>query len=190
MTQEMSLYDRRRQEILQAAVACFGEKGFRATTMADIARRLGMSAGNLYNYFRGKDVIVEELAHREIERVLAEVTRATDVSEADSLHFDRIRQVALARMESVNSRISLEILAESAHNERIRDIVYRYDMRWRSAIEACYTKFGLSASEASIRADLDLALINGLAQRVQANPNLDRQAMASAVSRAIIKGLT
>ena len=48
----------RRQEILDAALACFLERGFAATTTDDIRKRSGASIGSIYHHFGGK----EELA--------------------------------------------------------------------------------------------------------------------------------
>lgn len=65
-----ALATRRREEILRAARFCFGEKGFSATKMKDIAVRLQMSVGNLYNYFKSKDEIVRTLAQRQIDNLV------------------------------------------------------------------------------------------------------------------------
>lgn len=51
--------ERRRNEILHAAVACFARKGFEKTTMADIAVEAGVSDTLAYRYFSGKEEIVE-----------------------------------------------------------------------------------------------------------------------------------
>jgi len=40
----------REESILQAAAACFGEQGYRATTLEVIAERLGISRVTLYRY--------------------------------------------------------------------------------------------------------------------------------------------
>ncbi len=51
---------RRRQQILEAALWCFLENGYHQTGVRDIAKRAGVSLGNLYNHFPGKhDVLVE-----------------------------------------------------------------------------------------------------------------------------------
>ena len=42
------------EEILAAATARFNQYGYRKTTMAEIAHDCGMSAGNLYRYFKNK----------------------------------------------------------------------------------------------------------------------------------------
>lgn len=62
-----------REQILSAAQACFHKRGFKATTMNAVARQAGMSVGNLYNYFGGKDAIIDEIAQREVARLAAEV---------------------------------------------------------------------------------------------------------------------
>ena len=52
-----------REQILSAAASCFRERGIKATTMQEIAKRAGISVGNFYNYFDGKDAIIDEFAH-------------------------------------------------------------------------------------------------------------------------------
>ena len=50
--------DARRDEILKGAAACINEKGVRATGVADICERVGISPGHLYYYFKSKEAIV------------------------------------------------------------------------------------------------------------------------------------
>ncbi len=46
---------------MDTALRLFSKEGFFEVTMADIARELGMSVGNLYNYFGSKDALAKEL---------------------------------------------------------------------------------------------------------------------------------
>jgi AcrR family transcriptional regulator len=46
---------------LKAALALFSRQGFRATTMRQMARRSGLSVGNLYHHFGGKEAIFQRL---------------------------------------------------------------------------------------------------------------------------------
>jgi AcrR family transcriptional regulator len=57
----------REESILQAAAACFGEQGYRATTLEAVAERLGISRVTLYRYCPSK----EELLIRVFERSIA-----------------------------------------------------------------------------------------------------------------------
>ena len=65
---------RRRTEILHAALRAFRERGYHATTLEDIAERLGIRKTALYHYFPDKEAILyachrESLA--ELSRILA-----------------------------------------------------------------------------------------------------------------------
>jgi AcrR family transcriptional regulator len=51
--------ERTRAAILESALSLFRERGFEATTMRDVARRAGVSAGNAYYYFKSKDELVQ-----------------------------------------------------------------------------------------------------------------------------------
>lgn len=51
----------KRESIIQAALQLFSVKGFHQTTIPDIAAKLKMSVGNLYNYFSSKDVLAKEI---------------------------------------------------------------------------------------------------------------------------------
>lgn len=51
----------RRETILEAAKEVFSEKGFHATTIADVAKRAGMSYGSIYWYFDSKEALFHAL---------------------------------------------------------------------------------------------------------------------------------
>lgn len=52
----------RRQQILEAAAACFGRNGFHQTTMRDVCDEAGLSPGAVYGYFDGKDDLIAAVA--------------------------------------------------------------------------------------------------------------------------------
>lgn len=56
----------RPDEVLDAALALFIEKGFAATRVEDIARRAGLSKGTVYLYFASKEALIEGLVRRAI----------------------------------------------------------------------------------------------------------------------------
>ena len=51
----------RKESIVLSALKLFSEQGFYATTIPDIAAKVGMSVGNFYNYFSSKDILAKEL---------------------------------------------------------------------------------------------------------------------------------
>ena len=52
---------RTRQQVVEAALECFTEQGFHATSVEDIAIRASTSRATLYQYFESKDAIFVEL---------------------------------------------------------------------------------------------------------------------------------
>jgi AcrR family transcriptional regulator len=56
------LAERRRRQIMDAAIACFRRRGFHQATMAEICAEAGISAGALYRYFSSKADIIGAIA--------------------------------------------------------------------------------------------------------------------------------
>jgi AcrR family transcriptional regulator len=52
---------RTREDIVEAAARAFARRGYRAATMAEIAREAGYTAPTLYSYFASKEEIFAEL---------------------------------------------------------------------------------------------------------------------------------
>jgi TetR/AcrR family transcriptional regulator, transcriptional repressor of aconitase len=63
--------ERRRQQILDAATDCFARQGFHATSMQDIFRASGLSAGAVYRYFPSKNSLIKAIAEKMMNEVLA-----------------------------------------------------------------------------------------------------------------------
>ena len=53
--------EEKKLEIMKTALNLFAKKGFYNTTIADIAKEMGMSVGNMYNYFTSKEQLAKEL---------------------------------------------------------------------------------------------------------------------------------
>ncbi len=56
------LAERRRRQIMDAAIACFRRRGFHQATMAEICAEADISAGALYRYFSSKADIIGAIA--------------------------------------------------------------------------------------------------------------------------------
>ncbi|MDD3769207.1 MAG: TetR/AcrR family transcriptional regulator [Sulfuricurvum sp.] len=53
--------EERKISIMTKALELFSKEGFYQTTMPSIAEKIGMSVGNLYNYFASKETLAKEL---------------------------------------------------------------------------------------------------------------------------------
>jgi AcrR family transcriptional regulator len=61
----------RREQILDAARACFVRNGFHATSMQDVIREAGLSVGAVYRYFPSKGELVAAVAQRVVDQLTA-----------------------------------------------------------------------------------------------------------------------
>ena len=78
----------KRESIIQVALQLFSANGFHRTTIPDIAAKLHMSVGNLYNYFSSKDILAQEIIKYTSE-VLGEkigVVNDMDISTEEKIH--------------------------------------------------------------------------------------------------------
>ena len=61
MSKKLDKKEKRKEEIIHSSLALFASKGFYNTTIPDIASALKMSVGNMYNYFKSKDILAKEI---------------------------------------------------------------------------------------------------------------------------------
>ena len=73
----------RPNEVLDAALELFLEKGFAATRVEDIATRAGISKGLVYQYFPSKQALIEGLVKRALSPVTAEALKMVTSFEGD-----------------------------------------------------------------------------------------------------------
>jgi AcrR family transcriptional regulator len=115
--------DARRQQILDAALACFSENGFHQTGMADIVRRSTLSHGAVYLYFQSKDDLIEALAvdrHRQEALLNAAAGRADDPLEGLRVLMHGYAQALTDRSAEAVRRVGVNGWAEALRNERVR----------------------------------------------------------------------
>lgn len=59
----------RRAQIIEAAIACFLERGYTNTSMSDIIKASGLSSGSIYSHFTGKEDILTTAINERLENV-------------------------------------------------------------------------------------------------------------------------
>jgi AcrR family transcriptional regulator len=116
----------RRDEILKAAEICFARQGFHQTTIQDVIRQSGLSAGCIYGHFAGKEDLIQAIGERRHVRDRALLSAKTD--NPDPL--ETLRAIARAflgdmqKEEGLRSRrVALQLWAEALRDEVIREQV-------------------------------------------------------------------
>jgi AcrR family transcriptional regulator len=97
----------RPQEILDAALAVFAEKGFAAARMDDIAARAGVTKGTIYLYFESKDAVFRSLVQESIGATIQSVTAAAERFEGSSADLLRMVLRGIGTFVRVDDRVVL-----------------------------------------------------------------------------------
>ncbi|HEX2556030.1 MAG TPA: TetR/AcrR family transcriptional regulator [Microvirga sp.] len=105
----------RRARILDAAERCIVRSGFHRTTMQDVAAEAGMSPGNLYRYFRSKDMIVAGLAERDRAQMAAELSALENTDDFVAA-FARLGRKHFEEEPRERAVLCLQIWAEAMRN--------------------------------------------------------------------------
>jgi AcrR family transcriptional regulator len=116
--------DRRREELLAVGLRLFAERGFRATTIADLAAATGTAHGLVYHYFASKDDLLSAILER--------YAFVTDLGDLVAFAHDRpalevLTEVAVGFSEALDERADLLrlVVAESGTNPLVADVLER-----------------------------------------------------------------
>jgi AcrR family transcriptional regulator len=117
----------RRAQIVAAARTCVVEQGFHKTTMADVIRESGLSAGAVYGYFKSKEEIVAAIAEEALGTVdeLFEKILTTEhpLTPLAALEAALNHAVTIAERPGGDvTRVAVQAWAEALHNPAILDI--------------------------------------------------------------------
>jgi AcrR family transcriptional regulator len=95
-----------RRRLLDGLAASIGERGYRATTVADIVRHARTSKRTFYDQFAGKEQCFLDLLHADIEKLAQEIRAAVD---PDADWHRQIRQAVEAYVGHIESRPAITL---------------------------------------------------------------------------------
>ncbi len=129
---------RRRVEILHAALRAFRDKGYHATTLDDIAQQLGVRKTALYHYFPDKEAILHACHREGLEEVAGIVAAAQRrpscgdqlahaIREHVRVMTDTLEGFSLAfEVSALSPRHQAEVIAaRDRYEQALRDIIRR-----------------------------------------------------------------
>lgn len=127
---------RRRTEILHAALRAFRDRGYHGTTLDDIARQLGVRKTALYHYFPDKEAILYACHREGLEELADLVARARQSpSYADQLAYMIREHVRVMTDTLEGSSLALEVSALSpAHRAAVIAARDRYEQALRDIV--------------------------------------------------------
>lgn len=185
----------RREAILDAAQACFVRTGFHRTTMQDVAREAGMSAGNLYRYFDSKDALVAGLAERDRAAMIQDFNALVGADDFLAA-FEAIGRRHLVELPRSQAVLAVEIWSEATRNPAVAGFCTCVDHDLRGLMRDVFATAQGNGAIAS-HVDLDQALTwfmtiaDGLFKRRAVEPDFDGEhelSTALTLFRAIFEG--
>ena len=146
----------RRADVVQLAGELFAQKGYRATTVREIAEAAGILSGSLYHHFDSKESIGDEILSGFINDVLADYQAAADSGGSPRAVLEQI--VRSTSHTLARHRPALAMLQNdwSYFSAQPRFAYLRKALR---EIERIWiTQLGLGIQSGVFRADLDAKL--------------------------------
>ncbi|HEX6356281.1 TetR/AcrR family transcriptional regulator [Actinophytocola sp.] len=157
----------RRRQILDAAANCFARNGFHRTSMQDIVKESGLSAGLIYRYFTGKDdMIVAIVEERHARRAAMDL-----VGDYPEL----LREIA--GPEAARERnLTMQAWAETIRDPRIRALA-------RDGVDGPVKALAGTAPESMVR--VFIAIYQGLLLQASWDEDLDVEAFVASVRELV-----
>ena len=104
----------RPREICTAALEVFGEKGFAAARLDEIARRAGVSKGTLYLYFKDKEDLFRAVVRN---TVVPNIDLVRTMVEGVDLPFPDVIRIFLPRFAAITSQVRVGAVAKMVIGE-------------------------------------------------------------------------
>lgn len=126
-----------KQNILSAASKLMTKKGVKDTSLADIAKEVGISKGTLYYYYSSKDDIIYDITDIHLKQMTEELLTWISNIE-DDLALDDIIKVVIEKISNSETRgklhlylISNAVISDNSLKERFKG---KYK-EWRMTLE-------------------------------------------------------
>ncbi len=179
---------KRRKQIVQTAAACFIEQGFHQTSIRDIAKRAGISLGNLYNHFSSKTDLIAEIAVLEAD----DLALVDDILSGDGAVQDILARFIAAHFNDLskpeNAVLTAEITSEAMRNPLIAKPFVQNRKRLTGQLEKVLRSPALNYPEdTSEIAELIVTLVESTAVRAAFEPGRRQEATLGALQSSVCR---
>ena len=172
-----TLKDFRKDEIRQAALSIFSEKGISNVTLDDIAQTVGCSKGGITYYYSSKEALItdafESFYDKIYEKTYEEISKHKDPLDK-LLSFHWLYDPKSDQIKAMWS-LALDIISASNDNEMYRTSFQAWVDRWVNIVKEIIQE-GISTGKFQIE-DLETTakLISSTAQGIATRWHLDRE---------------
>ena len=183
-------YDR--EQVLRIAVQLFNEQGYDATSVADLAARLGLTKSALYHHVASKEAILQSAlddALGGLEGALAEALATQDAA------IDRLRHVVRGAVRVLTERLPevTLLLRVRGNSDAERSALERrraFDQRVTAIVRDAQREGALADDiDAAVATRLVFGMVNSLTEWYRPGGAVDPDRLADDVLRVALDGL-
>jgi TetR/AcrR family transcriptional regulator, cholesterol catabolism regulator len=182
------------QEIIAAAASLFKEKGYRATTLEDIAAAVGMLKGSLYYYIRSKEELLYLVVRDPIRQAY---NKLEEIVNSDAPVTAKITQAIANHVAIFHQHYPhIAVYLHDFHNvmQKLKDNSIEAPKEYQQLL-AQLLQQGVDSGE--LRSDLDvmvagyaiLGMCNWMYRWYKPEGNLSAEAIADVFTKLVLEGL-
>jgi len=187
--------EERREQIVQAALACFTRQGYVNTTVDDIAHESGLSKGAIYWYFESKDDLLKAAMNAIMARVAEKSMDAIMASETPS---ERLRVGARCIVDVCREiegyfGLIIEFWTQSENREEATavwaEMITQYRQLVKGILDEGVRTGAFKPLDTDALAWMIMAAYDGLAAYHMMMPDIDMDHISQGFIEALMKGL-
>lgn len=183
-----------RDKIIQAAAACFAQKGYSACAMRDIVERSGMSKGAIYGHFATKEDLFKAMIAIEHEDGAAKSYKACQTPPYLEGIIAFMKECVQNPVFPMDHRLWIEILAVTARDPEMKNTFKTSESMARGFFQQLLIK-GIESGEIDPELDVEgmaimlFALGDGLIARIADDPAFDAKKYFAALETMLRRTL-
>lgn len=120
---DQTLEEKRKQQILAAALTCFTRKGYYQTTMDEVVKESGLSKGALYWYYKSKKELFLELFDFYLHSYMNEIVKHISPDDTFEETLRKMGSIVFSMMESdmEHMNVFMEFMNFAMRDEDMRN---------------------------------------------------------------------
>lgn len=189
----------RKQQIMEAAQACFARQGFHQTSIQDICQEAALSPGAVYKYFSSKDHIIAASCLECQQGIVDLISAAKSQSSSPLGSLDFIFEHGLEMLNGEELRehammMNVHLWSEAIRSEEIKEALFAVTFNTLGQAFADLFKHAQERGEVDPQLDPQalaitvMGMFHGLVLHKSLDPGIDTAACGKAM-RALYQGL-
>lgn len=182
-----------KEKVLQVAIELFSAKGFKGTSIRDIAQTMNMSISNIYHYFGSKEGLLLAILEHSSGRLIDELRKISEIDMDPLDRFKLLIKTHIELSESYKKEIKIFFLDEehlSAQGEEINNQIQRDILEiYCNVLGALNESVYLDCKSITIMAFNVLGTINWYLRWYRANGPLSAEDVTKEVVSFILYGV-